>query len=159
MGRYYHSNKTGDEGKFWFAVQPSLDVVAVYGMEYEEPPKDMENEEEEDWEDYGVSWADYYTNDTQYVLDQLNKQYDILGVPQEERKYTCYDVNYYIFHTIKKYFLTKEDNGKMGYSMGDEPTEYPISKEKELAMSRVNLGLFILNDLEQFGECSLNVEY
>lgn len=172
MGRYYTSNNSGEQGKFWFAVQPSDDVETIYGMTMVEPPRDMEGEEEEDWEGYGESWADYETGDTQYVIDQLNKQYDILGVPQEERIYEYEDEwnaetledkngrNDYVWGTMKKYFLTKTKTDGIGYAMGNGmETEYPISKEKELAASRVNLGLFILHDIQNYGECSMNMEF
>ena len=157
MGRYYTSNNSGEQGKFWFGVQSSSDVEDVYGMTMVEPPMD------EDWDGYGEWWADYDTDDTQYVIDQLNKQYDILGVPQEERIYEYEEdkLGDYIWNTLAKYFMTDVQIGKaIGYAMGEgKPTMYPISKEKELAASRVDLGLFILNDIKHYGVSSINAEF
>ena len=43
--------------------------------------------------------------------------------------------------------------------MGEgEPTMYPISKEKELAASRVVLGLFIYNSIKNNGSCFMTAE-
>lgn len=175
MGRYYYSNNSGDEGKFWFAVQPSVDVETVYGMTMEEKPSDMTGEDEEEWEGYGEWWADYRTSDSEYVRKQLDKQYDILGVPQEERIYEYEDEwdketltgrdgrGKYVWETILKYFLTEQKiDGAIGYAMGDKDQHksmYPISKEKELAASRIDLGLFILHDIQNYGECSMNMEF
>lgn len=46
-----------------------------------------------------------------------------------------------------------------GYFMGEgKPTMYPISKEKELAASRVVLGLFIYNSIKNNGSCFMTAE-
>lgn len=156
MGRYYYCN-SGREGKFWFAVQPSTDPKDIYGMS-EIPADDMEYEEDNG---YGESFVDYETSDDVRVKKQLNKQYDILGVPKEERKYEVENVGGYVWDTLRKYYLTtkQQNDGDVGYHMGDdEPTMYPLSKEKELAASRVQLGLNIYNEIKQLGYCSMTAD-
>lgn len=151
MGRYY-SNQEGESGKFWFAVQPSDDPQTIYGMDEDEEC------------DYAV---DYWTDDDEYVRFKLYEQYDILGVPKDKRKYefeTMEEMGKYVWEELESYFLTNkksEDPSVIAYGMYDNDehkTMYPISKEKELAASRVQLGLFILNTIRKYGECSLNAE-
>lgn len=159
MGRYYFCN-SGREGKFWFAVQPSTDPKDIYGMN-EIPADDMEYEEDNG---YGECFVDYEAYDAERIKKRLDKQYDILGVPQEERKYEMEDVGDYVWHTLQKYYLTekqtKDNDGNIniGYAMGDDSTLYPISKEKELAASRVQLGLNIYNEIKQLGYCSMTAD-
>lgn len=148
MGRMYH-DQTGNEDKFWFAVQPSDDPKTIYGMGEVEP-----------------NYIDYESSDDEYVKKQLDKQYDILGVPKEERKYECDDGNAYVWGDLAKYFLTEQEpqedetgHKACGYYMGEgEPTMYPISSEKELAASRVVLGLFIYNSIKNNGSCFMTAE-
>lgn len=161
MGRYYYTD-TGKEGKFWFAVQPSDDPKTIYGMG-EMPPDDYEEDES-----YGEAYTDYESSDDEYVKKQLDKQYDILGVPKDERKYEMdyNDIGTYVWDTLRKYYLTTEEpkpdaqgHTECGYHMGDnEPTHYPISKEKELAASRVDLGLIIYNEIKKNGSCFMTAE-
>lgn len=161
MGRYYYTD-TGKEGKFWFAVQPSDDPKTIYGMG-EMPPDDYEEDES-----YGEAYTDYESSDDEYVKKQLDIQYDILGVPKDERKYEMdyNDIGTYVWDTLRKYYLTTEEpkpdaqgHTECGYHMGDnEPTHYPISKEKELAASRVDLGLIIYNEIKKNGSCFMTAE-
>lgn len=163
MGRYYYTD-TGKEGKFWFAVQPSTDPHDIFGMD-ETEPEDIEEEEEEN---YRECYKDYWTDDDEYVRKKLDEQYDLLGVPKDERKYEMdyNDIGTYVWDTLRKYYLTTEEpkpdaqgHTECGYHMGDnEPTHYPISKEKELAASRVDLGLIIYNEIKQLGYCGMNAE-
>lgn len=160
MGRYYH-DQTGNEGKFWFAVQPSDDPKTIYGMSEVEPDDDGGEDE-----GYGESYIDYDSSDDEYVKKQLDIQYDILGVPKDERKYECDDENTYVWEDLAKYYLTEQQPQEdesgyrvSGYFMGEgEPTMYPISKEKELAASRVQLGLFIYNSIKNNGSCFMTAE-
>lgn len=162
MGRWYH-DQTGKDGKFWFAVQPSDDPKTIYGMSEVEPDDDWDEEENDG---YGESYIDYESSNDEYVKKQLDKQYDILGVPEEERKYECDDENAYVWDDLAKYFLTEQEpqedatgDKACGYFMGEgEPTMYPISSEKELAASRVVLGLFIYNSIKKDGSCFLTAE-
>ena len=58
MGRYYH-NQFGEEGKFWFAVQPSEDPVTVFGG------ADVTDKSDEDG--FDEDYADYDIDDAEYV--------------------------------------------------------------------------------------------
>lgn len=162
MGRMYY-DQTGNQGKFWFAVQPSDDPKTIYGMSEVEPDADWDEEEADG---YGESYIDYESSDDEYVKKQLDIQYDILGVPKEERKYECDDDNAYVWDDLAKYFLTEQEPQEdesgyraCGYHMGDDkPTMYPISSEKELAASRVVLGLFIYNSIKNNGSCFMTAD-
>lgn len=159
MGRYYNT-QTGKEGKFWFAVQPSDDPRTVYHMGEIEPDDQWDEES-----GYSDSYTDYESADAEKIKKHLDEQYDILGVPKEERKYKCENEGEYVWEDLAKYYLTeKETKDAMGhkacgYYMGDDkPTMYPISSEKELAASRVQLGLVIYNTILTEGICMLNAE-
>ena len=159
MGRYY-SVQTGKEGKFWFAVQPSDDPKTVYHMGEIEPDDEWDEES-----GYSDTYTDYESADAKKIKKHLDEQYDILGVPKEERKYKCEDEGHYVWHDLAKYYLTEQEPPKdeaykvCGYYMGDDkPTMYPISSEKELAASRVQLGLVIYNTILTEGVCMLNAE-
>ena len=157
MGRYYNT-QTGKEGKFWFAVQPSDDPKTIYHMD-----DVSEYDEEEDYESY----SDYESSDAEKIKKHLDEQYDILGVPKEERKYECEKEGEYVWGDLAKYYLTEQEPPKdamghsaCGYYMGEgKPTMYPISSEKELAASRVQLGLVIYNTILTEGECLLTAEF
>lgn len=156
MGRYYLT-QTGKKGKFWVAVQPSDDPMAVYDMD------DISEYEEE--ETY-ATYSDYESSDAENVKKHLDEQYDILGVPKEERKYECEDEGHYVWEDLAKYYLTEQEppedamgHKACGHYMGDgKPTMYPINSEKELAASRVQLGLVIYNTILTEGICILNAE-
>lgn len=160
MGRYYY-DQTGKEGKFWFAVQPSDDPKTIYGMGEVEP--DDEGDEDSG---YGDNYIDYESSDDEYVKKQLDIQYDILGVPKDERKYECDDGDAYVWNDLAKYYLTEQEpqedatgHKACGYYMGEgEPTMYPISSAKELAASRVQLGLFIYNSIKGNGSCFMTAD-
>lgn len=159
MGRYYNT-QTGKEGKFWFAVQPSDDPRTVYHMGEIEPDDEWDEES-----GYSDSYTDYESADAEKIKKHLDEQYDILGVPKEERKYKCENEGKYVWEDLAKYYLTEKEPPKdeaykvIGYYMGeDKPTMYPISSEKELAASRVQLGLVIYNTILTEGICMLNAE-
>ena len=71
-----------------------------------------------------------------------------------------------LWDDLAKYFLTEQEpqedatgHKSCGYFMGEgEPTMYPISSEKELAASRVVLGLFIYNSIKNNGSCFMTAE-
>lgn len=157
MGRYYQ-NQFGEEGKFWFAVQPSDDPETVFGA------TDVTDESDEDG--FDESYADYDIDDGDFVRKKLDEQYDILGVPQDERRYnvSADKRSSYLWDDLFKYFLTYEKpEGFDGIPYGDfkdgeHITYYALSKEKELAASRISLGLFILSTINRDGYCSLTAE-
>lgn len=127
-----------------------------------------EIEPDDEWDEeseYSESYTDYESADAEKIKRHLDEQYDILGVPKEERKYKLEDEGEYVWHDLVKYFLTEQEPPKdeaykvVGYYMGeDKPTMYPISSEKELAASRVQLGLVIYNTILTEGICMLNAE-
>lgn len=159
MGRYYQ-NQHGEEGKFWFAVQPSDDPQTVYGMD-ELDPAEMDSEEDDG---YSESWLEYWADDEEFVRLKLNVQFGRLGVPVSERRYDFKDtqeIGKYVWTDLADYFLTKDkpkDERVIPYAMEGEGTVYPISKGKELAASRIQLGLFILYTIKKYGDCSLTAE-
>ena len=151
MGRYYH-NQDGEEGKFWFGVQPSDDPVTVFGG------TDVTDTDDED---YDEDYADFDIDDEEYVAKKLNEQYDILGVPTEKRRFDV-DVDKrsdYIWNELFDYIFSYEKPEKYdGIPYGDfkdgkHITYYALSREKELAASRVSLGLFILGTIKRHGSC------
>lgn len=156
MGRYYH-NQFGEEGKFWFGVQPSEDPATVFGAT---------DVTETDSEDYDEDYADYDISDDEFVKKKLDEQYDILGVPKDKRRYRI-DTDKrgkYIWGELFDYIFSYEKPEKYdGIPYGDfedgkHITYYALSREKELAASRVSLGLFILNTIYRDGVCSMTAE-
>lgn len=167
MGRYYNTNNF--EGKFGFALQGS-DDPEIFGMEEMEP-----------------SSISYYLEDDEEnrkeITETLDKQYDILGIPKEERVYIVpardYDQRREIFDKLQVAIDTrmwrKHDPEKDGIgtcisdesakALGwekDEHGNYPTAFEKDpdmpLAACRVFLGIKILSDLEADGYCELEAE-
>lgn len=154
MGRYYSTANNDFDGKFWFGVQPSDDPERVFGM------KPTGGDE---------SYTDYYLddNDSQSVMNELDKQFSKMGVPQDKRRYrfeNADEVAAYVWDELYEYYLTekvtKDIHGQpnIPWAVGDK-TMYPKSTDKVLAASRVSLGLRILNDLRKHGECQLNAEF
>ena len=112
------------------------------------------------------SYIDYEGRDKAKVRRELNKQFDILGVPKQQREYkfgSSSTIAKYVGDELREYFLTKDKDKAacdIGWSMPDNETWYPITREKELAASRVELGLCILNEMitNEEGVCLLNAE-
>ena len=69
MGRYYNSTNNHYSGKFGFGVQGS-DAATKFGCVEQEPTTII-----------------YYGDDAEAAKEGIDKCYDTLGVPQEERKY------------------------------------------------------------------------
>lgn len=151
MGRYY-STSGGRDGKFMFAVQSSDDPEHM-GM-HEEPP----------------STITYYADDhdVKKITKKLDKQYDILGVPKEDRIY-------YLENDYKKakefedkvlhdrVFVTIKDGderykGQIGwYNEKKGYTDYEIPG-RAICLARIRLALDILSDIKDNGYCSLDAE-
>ena len=148
MGRYYTTASGDYDGKFWFGVQPS-DDPAIFGLQ--------ETDNDDD------SYIDYEGADKAKVRRELHKQFDILGVPREKRMFKFDNgdqVGTYVWDELRDYYMTKQrsaDDREIPYSFGEE-TLYPISRKKELAAARVELGLKILNEMRTNGNCWLNAE-
>ena len=167
MGRYYNTS-TGREGKFMFATQSS-DDPGYLGM--------SENQ----------NTIDYYADETdvEKITAKLDEQYDILGLPKEERIYR-------LPKPTKENSLVEEDElyekwenehlrGKVWESFhknnfeeakakyGDKATHWTSDKGNEytdferepglcLALARVRLALVILTDIAEDGCCELGAE-
>lgn len=160
MGRFYQ-DQAGNEGKFWFAVQPSDDPETVYDMQ-EIPPEEVDEED-----DSNVVFYD--TDDSKHVAEKLNEQYDILGVPPEERKFDFANRSEaldYVWDDLFKYYLTYDESEAVRDKHGNlamygikDKTAFSKGKELELAASRVDLGLFILMSIKQNGNCFITAEW
>ena len=158
MGRYY-SNQFGEEGKFWFAVQPSDDPETVFGA------TDVTDESDEEGFDEG--YIDYDISDGEFVKKKLDEQYDIIGVPKDKRRYNVPidKRSSYIWDDLFDYIFTYEkpesssDTIPYGdFKNGKHITYWAKDKNKELAASRISLGLFILSTINRDGYCSLTAE-
>lgn len=150
MGRYY-STSGGREGKFMFAVQSSDDPEYM-GM-HEEPPSTI------------TYYADEH--DTKKIKKKLDEQYDILGVPKEDRIYYCKDEKSGTDFEDKvlhdRVFVTVKDGderykGKVGWYNGQKGyTDYEIPG-RAICLARIRLALDILSDIKDNGYCSLDAE-
>lgn len=157
MGRYY-SNQFGEEGKFWFGVQPSDDPATVFGA------TDVTDESGE--EGFDESYVDYDISDDEFVRKKIDEQYDILEVPKDKRRYEVPIGKRvpYIWDELFDYIFTYEepkDEHVVPYGdmkAGKHITYYPLSKKKELAASRLDLGLFIYDTIKRDGTCQITAE-
>ena len=152
MGRYYSTANNDFDGKFWFGVQPSDDPERVYGM------RPSASYDDESFVDYDAD-----DNDSDKIMTELDKQFNYLGVPKDKRRYKFENSNEtgaYVWDELTDYYLQDEEHkGEIPYSMGDDQRKWPISKERMLAASRVQLGLNILNDIRKHGECQMTAEF
>lgn len=157
MGRYYQ-NQFGEEGKFWFGVQPSDDPETIFGG--------MDVTSKSGNDGFDECYADYDIYDEEFVKKALDEQYDILEVPKAERKYYLPDAERtdYVWGTLFDYIFTYEKPENFNgipygsYTDGVEKTYYPKDERKTLAASRVALGLFILSTIERDGSCQLTAD-
>lgn len=153
MGRYYTSGSGKFDGKFWFGVQPSDDPETIYGM------REVGTDDS--------SYSDYESDNSAKVRRVLNKQFDILGVPKDKRVYKFNDdneVGCYVWDELRDYYMTndREKGIDRPYYAGEgKPSMYPKSHELELAASRLQLGLCILNEMreDKDGVAHINAEW
>ncbi len=156
MGRYW-STINGREGKFMFGVQSSDDPGAL-GMHEQEP-----------------THIDYYADedDVEDITENLDKQYDELGVPQEKRIYYIKKDNWQEYDKYEQEVLhdkvfmevredDEEEKAKHGHeivwaSRKEGYICYEI-KGKALCLARVRLALSILSDIKDEGCCELEAE-
>ena len=158
MGRYY-ATETGREGKFMFGVQPS-DDAGYMGMLEQEPTS-----------------VDYYADkdDETKIRLMLDEQYDLLEIPQDKRIYYT-DKDWKTYDKFegevlypKVFVSVKEDDeeemakhkGEIKWAMGKEGyVSFEIGKKRvrTLALARIRLGIVILSDIKDTGECWLNAE-
>lgn len=157
MGRYF-SNQFGEEGKFWFGVQPSDDPATVFGA--------TNVTDKSGDEGFDEGYIDYDISDDGFVKDRLDELFDILGVPQNKRRYSvsANDRVKYIWEDLFDYIFTYDKEkgvDDMPYGTmkdGKHITYYPLSKTKELAASRLDLGIFIYNTIKRDGTCQITAE-
>lgn len=155
MGRYYHTD-SGREGKFMFGVQSSDDPQYM-GMTGQEPTS-----------------IDYYADkdDEPEIRRMLDKQYDIIGIPQDKRLYYT-DKKWEEYDKFEKEYLypkvfvsVKEDDKeelekhKKDIKYADDKQGYVMFEIKGMAivLARIRLGITILSDIKDNGECWLNAE-
>lgn len=154
MGRYYNTN-SGREGKFMFGVQPSDDAGHM-GMHEQEPTS-----------------ITYYADedDVEKIKRRLDRQYDYLGVPQEDRLYYCKDDKEMMDYEDKvlhdKVFETVEDTPETRKRFSRETPwasdkegylDFEIGQGRCLALARIRLALVILSDIKEHGYCELDAE-
>lgn len=151
MGRYYHTNRF--EGKFGFGVQPS-DDPEIFGMEEQAP-----------------SSINYYLDgddeNIKKVAEKLDEQYDILGIPSEERIYLLekgdrgeLDKLYDKFYSkLFREYDKKIDGEKIPYHSEIYKNEaVEVRDGIELAWCRIWLGTRIYTELIEEGYCDLEAE-
>lgn len=155
MGRYYYT-EGGREGKFMFGVQSSDDPHYM-GMTEQEPTS-----------------VDYYADkdNEPKIRRMLDKQYDILGVPENKRIYYT-DKEWKTYNEFEKKYLyhkvfvsvKEDDKVEMDKHKGetrwaDDKQGYVSFEIKGMALvlARIRLGLSILSDIKDTGECWLNAE-
>ena len=154
MGRYYTCASGNYDGKFWFGVQPSDDPETIFGL------RDVTDDDDAQCQNY----ADYEGADQAKVRRELRKLFDTLEVPREKRVFkfdNSGQIGVYVWDELRGYYMTNkksDDDREIPYAFGEE-TLYPISREKELAASRIELGLCILNEMRTQGRCSINAEF
>ena len=155
MGRYYET-ETGRTGKFMFGVQSSDDPHYM-GMSEQEPTS-----------------IDYYADEHDYnrIKRNLDKQYDILNIPKDKRVYytdkgwkewdkyekeVLYDK---VFLSVKQSDKAETDKHKgetMWHNDKDGYVSFEI-KGMAIVLARIRLGVAILSDIDDTGECYLNAE-
>lgn len=145
MGRYYNTN-TGRGGKFGFGCQSSTDPKDFFEMQEQEPTS-----------------ITYYADesDIDNLKAKLDKVYDEANVPQGERIYELDGSNdeYVGFHNkYHKYFFEPCKSGEGNFAGENGGTEREMFKNAHLAQSRLWLGLTILTDIKEEGECELDAE-
>lgn len=155
MGRYYDTDG-GRQGKFMFGVQPS-DDPGYMGMHEQEP-----------------TTVEYYADedDVEKITKKLDEQYDIIGIPKNERLYYCKDwqemdkyerevLHDKIFITVyaKDETAIKAHGGETRWASGkgNDYVDFEI-KGMPIVLARIRLGLDILSDIKDNGFCALNAE-
>lgn len=155
MGRYYQTDN-GRGGKFMFGVQSSTD------------PQYMGMTEQEQCS------IDYYADkdNEPKIKRMLDKQYDILGVPEDKRIYYT-DAEWKDYDKFEKQYLRhkvfvsvkEDDETEMAKHKGetrwsDDKQGYVSFEIKGMpvVLARIRLGLTILSDIKDTGECWLNAE-
>lgn len=157
MGRYYHSSQ-GREGKFSVGRQPSTDPGNFFGLEEQEP-----------------SEIEYFASKEQEgeIKSKVDELYDKLEVPKEKRVY------YYSgdepldgwYNMMEQYAYDKINNAELKryeqlrgetqdqfYCSDKNKTLIEKFKGSSLCVARIKLGITILSDIKDSGECWLTAD-
>lgn len=153
MGRYWNTNY--HSGKFGFGCQSSSDPE-LFGMTVLSDNYDFD------------STVDYYLEDDEDSMTQcylaLEEQFNILGVPVDERRYVFPDDDsrWAYIDSLHKYVFreaTMEERKDRVCWNVDDKTCVERFDGSALAMFRLNLGIAIYSDLHLHGCCDLNAEF
>ena len=153
MGRYW--NTAYHSGKFGFGCQSSADPE-IFGMSVSSDNYDIDGT------------VDYYLEADEDSMTQcylaLEEQFNILGVPIDERRYVFPDdetrwayiksLNDYVFREATE----KERKDRVCWSV-DDKTCVEKTDGSVLAHFRLYLGIAIYSDLHLHGCCDLNAEF
>lgn len=157
MGRWYRTTE-GREGKFAVCRQPSTDPEDFFGLEECEPTE-----------------IEYHADGSQEeeIRNKVDQLYDKLEVPKEKRVYyysgdmpleSWYDMmEEYTYIKINKAEVKRYEKlrGKMPdefYCSDKHKTLIEKIDGSSLCMSRIKLGITILSDIKDSGECWLTAE-
>lgn len=164
MGRYYRSIY-GRGGKFALGSQPSTDPGDFFGME-----------------ELSQTHITYYVagKEEEEIKKKVDKLYDELKVPQEERVYyiptdgSANEVNEannafyrmiykYCYHKVNRNEVKRYDridgfDHEQFYCSEKHKTLIEKFKGSSLCASRVRLGVVILSDIKDNGDCELEAE-
>lgn len=157
MGRFYRTTE-GREGKFALGSQPSTDPGVFFEMEEQEPTE-----------------IEYHAGQEQEeeIKKKVDELYDKLKVPKDKRSY-YYDPKKSLadwYDMMEKYCYTKVNRAeikryekirgeKLDQYYTEEKHKTLIEKFKgsSLCMARIKLGLTILSDIKDTGECWLTAD-
>lgn len=157
MGRWYRTTE-GREGKFALCSQSSTDPEDFFNLEECEPQE-----------------IEYHATSDQEpeIKSKVDQLYDKLEVPKEKRVY-YYDSNKPLdswYDMIEQYTYKKINNAEVKrYEklLGEKPDQFYCGdkhktliekfKGSNLCMARIKLGITILSDIKDTGECWLTAE-
>lgn len=157
MGRYYRTTE-GREGKFALGKQPSSDPGDFFDLEEVEPAEVEYRADKAQEED---------------IKKKVDELYDKLEVPKEKRVY-YYNGDEPLnkwYDMIEKYVYNKINNAEVKRyerMLGKRPDQFYCSEKNKtliekfegssLCMARIKLGITILSDIKDAGECWLTAD-
>ena len=157
MGRYYRTNE-GREGKFALCSQPSTDPEGFFGLE-EQEPNEIEYHADKDQEEY--------------IKSKVDELYDKLEIPKDKRVYYYNNEKPLTewYDMVEKYAYRKINRAEVKryeQLMGEKPDQFYCGekhktlierfKGSSLCMARIKLGITILSDIKDTGECWITAE-
>lgn len=137
----------------------------MFGVQYSTDPEEMGMSED-------PTYIQYYASDEDEprVRERLDRQYDLLGIPNDKRMYYMKDWGEYDKYEkdvledkvwIKCKVGGEEDKKHGGETRwaGDSDDEVMYERKgMALILARIRLGLVILSDIKDEGYCSLEAE-